>query len=51
MESKHLKTQPKYAKSWMDFLKFHDNPDVAVLDEEIFLQYFNFLIRDKSYCC
>ena len=47
--AKHLKTQKKYDKCWEDFMKFHEEPKIESLNEEMFLQYFDFLIETKSY--
>lgn len=46
---KKLKTQNKYDKNWNLMLEFHNNPDIKELTEEMFLQYFDFLINEKKY--
>lgn len=49
-DAKHLKTQNKYDKSWQNFLEYHDNEtDIRNFNEETFLQYFDFLIREKGF--
>ena len=43
-DAKNLKTQSKYYKVWTEFINFHDQATVEELNEEMFLQYFDFLI-------
>ena len=48
-DAKNLKTQSKYDKVWTDFITFHNQATVEELNEEMFLQYFDFLINTKQY--
>lgn len=50
-DAKKLKTQSKqaYDKIWTEFIDFHDQAIVEELNEEMFLQYFGFLVNTKQY--
>ena len=48
-DAKSLKTQSKYDQAWDNFCRFNDNADVRELTEEIFIQYFDYLIREKKF--
>lgn len=48
-DAKRLKSQSKYDKAWDEFLMYHKNPNVSNMTEEMFLQYFDYLINHKNY--
>lgn len=48
--SKRLKTQGRYTKAWNEFIAFSDNPVFKYINEDLYLQYFDYLIKEKKYC-
>ena len=47
MNIQQLKIQKKY-DNWENFMKFHEHSKIDNLNEEMFLQYFDYLIETKS---
>ena len=41
--------QYKASKVWTEFINFHDQATTEELNDEMFLQYFDFLINTKQY--